>query len=351
MSGRGASRALSLVFAALLAWGLFGAALVATRQPASGGDYVAIWGVKARALARTGSLASLVRIDPSGMASHPEYPPLWPLLLAGFSNLLGRYDDLFVTPLWPVLLLVGAALVSLATKSERPFRLLGAAVFALLPYFRTPLYVGYAEALLLVFLLAALREARRLSEGRWATFRLAALLVLAALTKQEGIFAAAVFAVLLFLSGRRKESLVSAGAVLAIGVLPWNLWLRFADAEPIRRDFALASFDPSHGLAAARALLKIAVVPNVGWIVGGALLLFLAKETRRRRRFELAGAVLYSLGLVQAFAFTTLDPVWHVRWTWDRLALVPIALLVPTLAEAAEEVLRPRQAPAESAPA
>ena len=69
--------------ALLLAAGFASATLLAVRQPLSLGDYLAVWGLKARALHATGDLASAFRVDPTGEFSHPEYPLLWPALLAG----------------------------------------------------------------------------------------------------------------------------------------------------------------------------------------------------------------------------------------------------------------------------
>src|SRR5271169_6768765 len=105
------------------------------REPFALTDYTSIWGLKARALYRSGSLAALFRVDPEGTFSHPEYPPLWPLFLAV------------------------------------PFALLAGAAVSLLPYWRR--YPGYAEGLLVVFVLAALAEVRRFDEGSGAGVRIA----------------------------------------------------------------------------------------------------------------------------------------------------------------------------------
>ena len=78
---RTASRLLVAAAALLLVFGVSTAAVVAMREPFALNDYTAIWGLKARALYRSGSVAALFRVDPDGAFSHPEYPPLWPLLL------------------------------------------------------------------------------------------------------------------------------------------------------------------------------------------------------------------------------------------------------------------------------
>ncbi len=314
--------------------GVLACALVALRQPASGGDYAAIWGLKARALARSGSLSAVVRVDPTSLASHPEYPPLWPVLLALFSSPAGRYDDLVVTLLWPLLCAASALLCFRATRAATPWRALAASVVALLPFWRVPLTVGYADALLVVLLLAALVSVDTPREGP----ALFGLFFLAALTKQEGTLAALVAVLLVAVSRRtRSAALGLAGALL--GAVPWALWVSAKLPSPPHRDFALAGFDPAKIAAALRALAHEAGPGALAWIAGAALLLALAPATLRRRRGLLAAALLYAGALVLLFGFSVRDLAWHVRFTWERLALVPIALVVPALCEAASEAL------------
>ncbi|MCM3874782.1 MAG: hypothetical protein NEA02_00030, partial [Thermoanaerobaculia bacterium] len=100
---RAASRLVLGAALLLLALGVFTAGVVAMREPFALNDYAAIWGLKARALYRSGSLAALFRVDPDGSFSHPEYPPLWPLLLTVATRARLPFDDLVATPLWPLL--------------------------------------------------------------------------------------------------------------------------------------------------------------------------------------------------------------------------------------------------------
>jgi hypothetical protein len=131
----GAAATVLLVMAA--GWGVFLAGIVALRQPLGSGDYVAIWGLKARALSRSGDLTALFRVDPAGAFSHPEYPPLWPALLALTSRVLaGRYDDLAAGLLWPLLALAAALLAARATEGPSWAKAAAAAALALLPYWR-----------------------------------------------------------------------------------------------------------------------------------------------------------------------------------------------------------------------
>ncbi|HEX5856373.1 MAG TPA: hypothetical protein VFZ57_12200, partial [Thermoanaerobaculia bacterium] len=174
--------------ALLLAVGVATAAVVAMREPFALTDYTAIWGLKARALYRSGSVAALFRVDPDGAFSHPEYPPLWPLLLTVATRSRLPYDDLVVTPLWPALVILASVFAVRATRAAGSWALLAGAAVSLLPYWRR--YPGYAEGLLAVFVLGALAQMPRFDEERGAAVRISIFLTLAAWTKPEGLVAA-----------------------------------------------------------------------------------------------------------------------------------------------------------------
>lgn len=329
-------RAFAALALLLLAAGFASASFLALRQPLSLGDYLAVWGLKARAIHFSGELSSVFRVDPAGEFSHPEYPPLWPLLLAGAAKLLGRYDELILALLRPLLLALAAALTFARTRASLPWRLLAAASLVLLPYFQTPAYVGYAETLLLVLVLAALF----LLEGPVPTPFTAPcaglLFALAALTKQEGAVAL-LAAVGVLAAARRLRDAATVGALgFGLGVLPWTLY-RAAHGVTGLADYRLDAFDASGPFRALAALGRVAPPAVALWLLGAAALLALAPSARRVRRALLAGAGVYAALLLGAFAFARVDVAWLVAWTWDRLALVPVAALLPLLAEAAAE--------------
>jgi hypothetical protein len=323
-----------LVLAA--AWGVFLAGVVAVRQPLGPGDYVAIWGLKARALSRSGDLTALFRVDPAGAFSHPEYPPLWPALLALESRFVaGRYDDLAAGLLWPLLALAAALLAARATEGPPWAKAGAAAAVALLPYWRA--WPGYAEGLLAVFLIGAIGESSRLARSRAAPVRLALFLVLACWTKQEGTIAAALLVTGLILAGRRREGVLAAVSCLVFSLGPWLIFLSVKGPGLARADYAFSAFAPGKVVSAAEALIRLAILPNFGWILGGALVLAVAPGVRLRRRGGLLGAAAFGALLLAAFAFTKLDPFWLVVWTWDRLAFLLAVVLVPLLAECVAE--------------
>jgi hypothetical protein len=332
---RGTRRILLVLAVLLLAVGIASAAIVAMREPFSLGDYASIYGLKARALFRSGSLASLFRIDPEGEFSHPEYPPLWPLVLASFSGLSGRYDDLAVTPLWPILVILSAVLAIRATRGcGTSFRVVAGAAAALLPYWRRN--PGYAEGLFVVFVLAALGEADAPEKDRWAPVRLAFFLTLAAWTKAEGVIAALAAAAVLLAARRVRTGGLVILSVVLLSVLPWALLVSLLAPHAPPTAFSFAQFSASKVVAAVRELI-VEAGPGAGWLAGALLLLVLAPETRRRRSGILAACGLYSVAICGSFGFTRIDAAYYMYWAWDRLVFIPAAVLLPTLAEALAE--------------
>ncbi len=332
-------RVLVAVALLLLAAGFASATFLAVRQPLSLGDYVAIWGLKARALYASGDLASLFRVDPASDFSHPEYPPLWPVLLAGSAKLLGRYDELLLSLLRPALLALAAALTFARTRAPLPARLLAAAALVLLPYFQTAAYVGYAETLLLVLVLAALLLLESPHPTPVTPWAAGLLLALAALTKQEGVVAVVTVAVVLLAVRRRGDALRVAVLGLGLGVLPWSLY-RGAHSVSALSVHGASAFDPAKPFRALSALASEAGWSGLGWLAAAAIVLSLAPLARRERGPLLAGATAYAGLLVSTFAFARIDVAWYVTWSWDRLSLLPVAVLLPALAEAAAEPFR-----------
>ncbi len=335
-------RLFTLAAALLLALGFASATFIAVRQPLSLGDYLAVWGLKARAIHASGDLSAVFRVDPAGEFSHPEYPPLWPLLLAGTARLLGRYDELLLALLRPLLLALAAGLTFARTRAPLPWRLLAAAALTLMPYFQTAAYTGYAEALLLVLSLAAFLLLESPSPSPFTPAAAGLLLALASLTKQEGVVALLVAVALLAAARRFRDAAVVAGTGFGIGVLPWSLYRGVHGISGLA-DFRLADFQPARPLRALATLGDLALLPALPWLLGAALLLALAPGVRHGRRPLFAGAGAYAALLVLSFAFAHVDVAWLVTWTWDRLALLPVAALLPALFEAAAEPFGSRE--------
>ncbi len=336
-------RLLTIAAALLLIFGFASATFLALRQPLSLGDYLAVWGLKARAIHASGELSAVFRVDPAGDFSHPEYPPLWPLVLAGTAKLLGRYDELLLALLRPLLLALAAGLTLLRTRAPLPARLLAAASLTLLPYFQTAAYTGYAETLLLVLVLAAVYLLESPAPTALTPVAAGVLLALASLTKQEGVLVLLVVAGLLAAKRRLRDAGIVAGLGLGLGALPWSLY-RATHGVPGLADFGLAAFHPVKPLRALAALGDLALLPALPWLLGVALVLALAPGVRRDRRPLFLGAAAFAGLLLASFAFARPDVTWLVTWTWDRLALLPVAAVLPALFEAAAEPFEPGRA-------
>jgi hypothetical protein len=329
-------RVLAALAGLVLLAGFASATLLALRQPLSLGDYLAVWGLKARAIHASGDLSAVFRVDPAGEFSHPEYPPLWPLVLAGTAKLVGRYDELLLALLRPLLLAFGAALTFARTRAPLPWRLLAAAALVLLPYFQVAAYAGYAETLLLVLVLAALLLLESPTPTPFTAPCAGVLFALAALTKQEGTVALLVAAIVLAAARRVRDAATVAAVGVGLGVVPWSLY-RAAHGVAGLADFGLDAFDAGKPVRALAALSDVAFLSAAPWLLGAATLLALAPAARRAGRSHLAGAVAFAAILLASFAFARVDVAWLVTWTWDRLALLPVAALLPLLAEAAAE--------------
>jgi hypothetical protein len=328
--------------AGLLALALASATLLAVRQPLSLGDYLAIWGLKARAMHVSGELAAVFRVDPAAEFSHPGYPPLWPLLLAGTAKLVGHFDELLLALLRPLLLALAAWLTVARTCAPLPWRLLAAAALVLLPYFQAAAYAGYAEGLLLVLVLAALLLLERPVPNAFMPVAAGILLALAASTKNEGALALVVVTGLLLASRRLRDAAIVGVLGVGLGILPWSLF-RASHGVKGLAVYSFDAFHPAKLLAALSTLGEVAGLRALPWLLGAVLLLALAPAVRRKRRPLLLGAAAYSGLILGSYAFAHIDVAWLVTWSWDRLALLPVAALLPALMEAAAEPFGDRE--------
>ncbi|HYN43286.1 MAG TPA: hypothetical protein VE129_16030, partial [Thermoanaerobaculia bacterium] len=124
--------------------------------------------------------------------------------------------------------------------------------------------------------------------------------------------------------------------------LPWSLY-RAGHSVRASAVYDVSAFDPEKPLLALSALASAAGWAALPWLIGAAMLLALAPAVRRGRRALLAGVVTYAALILASFAFASIDVAWHVRWSWDRLALLPVAAVLPALIEAAAEPFEIRE--------
>ncbi len=190
------SRATAATLVSLIVVGVTIFTAAALSEPMWSVDFLAIWGLKGKAIYALSAVPERLHADPALAFSHPEYPLGIPFLYAGLASLAGTWDDHAAAVLFPVL--QGATLLALAGWLRRrgvPRRVVlsAAAVLA----FDLPLYtasgVGLADIPLSFFALllgASLSDAVDGTDSG-ALGRLALASALAVATKNEGLFLAA----------------------------------------------------------------------------------------------------------------------------------------------------------------
>lgn len=324
----------------------------AATSPISMWDGRSIWLFQAARLSAHGfvPLADLLHADVQW--SHPDYPLLFPALLAGLSALRPAFDERLAATAIPLLL--AACLTALWFLARRRLGRAAGAAFTLGLALSLDRVAGggYADGfvvlLLLVEVLAfASHEHRRLG---WFAAACASLL------KSEGILYALPVALLFAWRGGADRSWRRLAPLVALVPGPlYALWTRAHGVDSILQQKSLAAVAAElpgrfvDALAAAPALL---VVPGYtglrGLLVDGLLALlwivvlgFARRTTLHELRPLLAIAALW-IGI--AFAAVSVPPQevgWFVHTALDRLLAAPAALLVLAALVQAGSAARP----------
>jgi hypothetical protein len=319
-------RAAASVLVVLLVAGVGLYAVRALTEPMWSNDFVAIWGLKGKAIFLSGGMPEWLRRGP-GFA-HPEYPLGLPFLYAGVAFLTGRFDDHAAAILFPLFQVATlAVLVGWLRRRGAPA---GAALLAgaVLANFE-PLYSAFLTGLAEVPLaLGALLFATALADAfdprqAGALRRLALAAAILAATKNEGLFLAAAGCALgLLLGGARRWRIAAAALPTALLVhLLHRLW---RGALPLRDfDFGLFSAERLRDSLAAAA----SVVGPVGGM-GLALVAALVALGARRRDGDaiLALAACAAAAYLLLPAFAVRGPEWMIQTTLTRIgaALAPL---------------------------
>lgn len=311
---------------------LIGYAFYATTVSGSENGFIGIWGVKARTFLEVRGIDWDFLSDPSHESTHPDYPPLIPLLFAFLSMARGGWDLRSIGLLFPfitlgVLLIVRQVLWRQSNSTlVASMGTLAVASLAMSPY------IGLAEGPLIAFSTAGvliLREAVRPGNELMVT-KGALLIGLAALTKNEGvtiaIAVAIAFGLVCHACPRRVLSLWPAVLVPLI----WTL-CRFV--------FGLHT-DLTSGPMAGRVWKHLHQVPDLVrimmrhppgnglfWIgVGLGLLLTLRRALREEIFTTSVIGLQYSFVLL-AYLSTPQDLEWHIQWSFDRVVSQQALLL------------------------
>jgi hypothetical protein len=287
-------------------------------------DFWAIWGLKGRVFFEAGRIDWRFLEQPSSDFTHPDYPPLLPLLYSFIALLRGEWDDR-----WLGLLFVafGAALVVIVR--ERAARETSPAIASVVALAIAPAavtrYVGLAEGPLIAYGTAGLLFARC-----GGMTHAALLLGFAAITKNEGITLIAAVIIALGVE-RRFKDVLRLWPALAIAA-PWlllralhHLTTDLAAGSPLERAAEhaqetailfgyLADYFPDRWL-------WLAIVAGIAttWILG--------RTTKTERFLVIAVAAQFAF-FIAAYFVTPRELQWHVETSWERLVrqLEPAAL-------------------------
>ena len=185
-------------------------------------DFIAIWGFKGKTFFAEREIPDRLFRWLSLSFSHPEYPLGLPLLYAGISFLLGRWDDHAMALLFPFLQVATLLALYGWLRRRGAGRPLALGATALLSQFE-PLYraftTGMAEVPLSfgVLLLGTSLADRIERTDRGASRRLALAALVCTATKNEGLFfVAAAFLVAALWAFSRKGFVARAAAILAL---------------------------------------------------------------------------------------------------------------------------------------
>lgn len=322
--------------------------LVSFWRPLVDWDAWAIWGLKAKALAVSGSFSSPVFLSEHYAYSHPGYPPLLPAWHALAYAVSG---ELSVS--WPLqfqvafLWTLGATTItSLAARWGWPSALFLLAWVAS-PSVLGQIMTGYADVPMALFLVAG-AAALYGTEGQPSRTG-AVLLAAAALTKEEGlVFAVVVLALLLGSAPRRRSALVGLATVV-VAVAPWMAFRRwhgigseYVSGENLGQDLPVLLVErlPLVLQSMGSELAGI----QWGFLLPAALLLVLVT---RRVHPLLALSFLGALGAVVAtYLVTPYDLAWQLDRSMSRVVTGPLALLALFAAKTCHLLLQPTEEPA-----
>ena len=310
--------------------------LRALTEPMWSNDYLAIWGLKGKTIALARAFPP--RVLPAGLYgfSHPEYPLGLPLLYAGLASMLGRWDDHGLALLFPFIQVATLLVLFGWLRRHGVARPIPLAAAALLSQWE-PLYSGFLTGLAEVplssaFLLFGTAFSDSLEEtDPGARRRLALASLLAAATKNEGLFLAVAGGAGALFARAPKRGRVAAAALLPAAAVA--AITRVASGGAGLRDLDFGFLGPRMPELPGRlaetlraALLEVALS---AWplLLCLALLLVAGRSSPfGNRLLWLPAACLAAYLLLPPFA--SRGPAWLVRTTLARTtaALAPLVV-------------------------
>jgi hypothetical protein len=299
-------------------------AAVVALQPVTSWDFRYIWGLKARVLALAQGIDTQWLSWPPYARQHPDYPTLWPDLLA-----IGGGSAPAVTAaaaVWQaaVVVALAAACWDNLRDAPPPLRLAGAAIGAYAPVILSPGYWGNADLILAFFAAVALGSLARLGRSHQrdpaAVASLAVAVAGLCLTKNEGMVLALGVTVAAVLISRGIDRLAVAGAFLAAAG-SWQAFLRLHGIAPEPR-----AMDVGAWLTSGRVVTSWFLAQSwepVGLIILAWCLAFVALARRPSRGVVVALAI-WVLGVAAAYVTSLQGTAWHLATSFDRVACTPL---------------------------
>ena len=323
---------------------LIGYALFATVAPPAEGDFVTLWGLKARVFLHAGAIDFAFLTSPWNDFSLPDYPILLPLIFDSVTLLDGEWNPEgfgLLYAIWggAVLLLIRSLL-----QDESGSALFSAVATLTLASSALSPFLGLAEGPLIAYGTAGILMIRRgLQRGMRDSLLLGAVLLgLSTQFKNEGLtLVAAVIVAVILTRPDRLKILRSLWPAVVIPV-PW-LILRTVHGLPTylaeRGVFARIWTHLQEGRQILEAIRANPLGNPFFWagIFLAAVLVF--RRALSVERFTLAVIVFQYLFFIAAYLATPYSIDWHFKWSWERvigqqtllLAFVLVASLAPLL--------------------
>ncbi|MCA1734324.1 MAG: hypothetical protein LC732_12075, partial [Acidobacteria bacterium] len=311
-----------------------GHGVLATLAPLGEWDFWSLWGLKAKVFYAHGGIDWDWLARPANAFSHPDYPVLLPLAYDYAAVIADSWVDRELGLLFTALAASSLLLLAAHLRETSGSSLLAATGAVVLAGPVLSLPIGLADLPLLVFGGIALLELRSaVIEGREGRIAIAAAaLVLAVLTKNEGVSLAVATTVAILVAGGTRRWKLLVGVVPAgAAALLWvavrrtrGLGTDLFEGEPLAR---LAAASPGRLL---RALAENPPDHPFFWLA--LLIAILAAGSHRlaRERWLLLAVALQLGFFIGAYLITPRDLDWHVATSWSRLLgqlLLPLGFL------------------------
>lgn len=290
--------------------------------------------------------------NPEYVWSHKDYPPLLPLLAARAADFtLGSWNEF--APKLGLVPLACAGFLGVFVASRSALEL-GMLLFSTLAVAGSQLWNGYADGWLALEACTAIYALARWADGgerEYLLFGCAALAIALCLKNEAQLLLAVAIPVLLYGGYRQRRHLEKHDALIALVFCPFALWLFRKQQIP-----AIGELEATHLLKRAfgvmvnwpemthriTVLAQSAASGTLLFEAAAAFVLFaLLMGLDRISAIVAVAAALYTAGMIMVYFGTPYDFAWQVRYSWDRVLMVPTLLVSAALFRAVRVSLKP----------